>query len=114
MGLIVTCGDEKMSTTRDEFLQRVRQAVAEGNRAGGSPALPERGSVGYQGAGADPVTRFQEEFAAAGGRTHLVGDRTGAVAMILDLVRARSARRVLIGGGDVLAALRIVEPLRAD
>jgi L-lactate utilization protein LutC len=103
-----------MSTTRDEFLQRVRQAVAEGNRAGGSPALPERGSVGYQGAGVDPVTRFRDEFAAAGGQTHVVNDRVAAAAVVLDLVRARSVRRVLMGGGEVLAALRVVEPLRAD
>jgi L-lactate utilization protein LutC len=101
-----------MSTTRDEFLQRVRQAVSEGNRAGGSPALPERGSVGYQGAGADPVIRFRDEFAAAGGQTHVVGDRAGAVAIVLDLVRAHSVRRVLLGGGEVVAALQIVEPLR--
>jgi L-lactate utilization protein LutC len=101
-----------MNTTRDEFLQRVRQAVAEGNRAGGSPALPERGSVGYQGAGADPVARFRDEFAAAGGQTHLVRDRAGAIAVVLDLVRERRVRRILLGGGEVVAALQIVEPLR--
>jgi L-lactate utilization protein LutC len=109
--LLVVC--DEMNTTRDEFLQRVRQAVAEGNRAGGSAALPERGSVGYQGAGADSVTRFRDEFAAAGGQTHLVRDRAGAAAVVLDLVRARSVRRVVMGGGDVLAELQVVEPLHA-
>jgi L-lactate dehydrogenase complex protein LldG len=102
-----------MGTTREHFLQRVRDAVAEGNRAGGSPALPERGTVGYQGAGADPVARFRAEFTAAGGHTHIVADRAGAGAIVLDLVRTRSARRMILGGGDVLAALPIVEPLRA-
>lgn len=101
-----------MNADREQFLQRVRQAVAEGNRAGGSPPLPERGSVGYQGAGDDPVARFRAEFTAAGGQMHIVADRAGAVAMILDLVRARSARRVLLGSGDVLAGLQVVEPLR--
>ncbi len=102
-----------MNTTREQFLQRVREAVAEGNRAGGSPALAERGSTGYQGAGDDPVARFAAEFAAAGGQTHVVADRAGAVRVILDLVRARTIRRVLLGGGDVLTALPLVEPLRA-
>ncbi len=104
--------EENMNTTHDEFLQRVRQAVAEGNRAGGSPALPERGSVGYQGAGADPMIRFRDEFAAAGGQTHLVRDRAGAAAVVLHLVRAHSVRRVLVGAGETLATLPIVEPLR--
>ncbi len=102
-----------MSENREEFLRRVREAVAEGNRAGRTPALPERGAVGYQGAGADPVARFRAEFTIAGGHTHVVADHAGAAAVVLDLVRTRSARRVLVGGGDVLAALRVVEPLRA-
>lgn len=102
-----------MNPTREQFLQRVRAAVVEGNRVGGSPALPERGTVGYQGAGTDPVARFRAELAAAGGQTHVVADRGGAVAAVLDLVRTRSARRVLLSGDDVLAALQIVEPLRA-
>jgi L-lactate utilization protein LutC len=105
-------GGEEMNTTRDEFFQRVRQAVVEGNRASGSPALPERGSVGFQGAGADPVARFRDEFATAGGQTHIVRDRAAAAAVVLDLVRARSVRRILLGGGDVLAGLQVVEPLR--
>jgi L-lactate utilization protein LutC len=95
------------------MLQRIREAVTAGNRAGGSPALPERGAVGYQGAGGDVVERFRAEFAAAGGHTHLVADHATAAAVVLDLARARSARRLLLGGGDVLAALAIVEPLRS-
>ena len=94
------------------MLQRIGEAVIAGNRAGGSPALPERGTVGYQGAGGDPVARFRDEFAAAGGRTHVVADHTAAAAAVLDLVGTRSARRVLVGGGEVLATLRIVELMR--
>ncbi len=40
---------------REVFLANVRQAVREGNRAGALPPLPERGTLGYQGAGDDPV-----------------------------------------------------------
>ena len=101
-----------MHSTREQLLQRIREAATEGNRAGGSPALPERGEVGYQGAGVDPVARFRQEFAAAGGQTHLVADRAAAVAVVIELVRQRSARRVLVGGGKVLDALQLAEPLR--
>src|SRR5262249_43619953 len=98
---------------RQQMLQRIREAVTAGNRAGGSPALPERGTVGYQGAGGDVVERFRAEFAAAGGHTHLVADHTAAAAVLPGLVRARAAAPPLLGGGDVLAALSIVEPLRS-
>src|SRR5262245_5270065 len=58
--------DHSVSETRDAFLARVRRAVEEGNVAGGRPALPERGAVGRQGAGADPVARLRDELTAAG------------------------------------------------
>jgi L-lactate utilization protein LutC len=96
------------------MLKRIREAVIEGNRAGGSPpTIPERGQVGYQGAGADPLARFREAFVAAGGQLHVVADQTHAMEVILDLVRSRSVRRVLLGHGEVLDAVAIVEPLRA-
>jgi L-lactate dehydrogenase complex protein LldG len=104
--------DDWMSASREQMLQRIREAVAQGNHAGGSPSLPERGSVGYQGAGSDPVARFRQEFSAAGGHTHVVVDHAAARAVVLDLTRTRSAHRVLLGGGDVLAALRVAEPMR--
>jgi L-lactate dehydrogenase complex protein LldG len=94
---------------RESFLQRVRQAVAEGNRAGAIPPLPERGTVGYQGAGADPLSRFRDEIIAAGGQCHLVDDPGGAVSVVIDLVRARSAQRVLLGQGAFIDTL----PLRS-
>ncbi len=103
-----------MSTAREQMLQRIREAVREGNRAGGSPAtIPERGQVGYQGAGTDPVVCFCAALTAAGGQPHVVADAAAAVAAIVDLVRSRSIRRVLLGHGEVLDALPIVEPLRA-
>jgi L-lactate dehydrogenase complex protein LldG len=96
---------------RERFLAQVRQAVREGNHAGGSPPLPERSSLGYQGAGADPVARFHAEFEAAGGRAHVVPDDQAAVAMVLELVRAAGARSVLLGNGPVLDRLNLAGPL---
>jgi L-lactate utilization protein LutC len=102
-----------MTTSRDAFLQRVRQAVADGNRAGGSPPLPERGSVGYQGAGPDPVSRFRDELSAAGGSLFVVADADAAAVKVLELVSARAARRVLVGRGAVLDSLGLSDRLRA-
>jgi L-lactate dehydrogenase complex protein LldG len=103
-----------MNTAREQMLERIREAVREGNRAGGSPAqIPERGQTGYQGAGADPLVGFGAAFTAAGGQLHVVADAAAAVAAIVDLVRSRSIRRVLLGHGEVLDALPVVEPLRA-
>lgn len=94
-----------MSAGRERFLGRVRRAVAEGNRAGGAPALPARGGVGYQGGGSDPVARFCAELTAAGGRLHVVADAPAALAAVLALVRERGARRVLFGAAPVFDGL---------
>jgi len=101
-----------MSAGRDAFLQRVRQAVAEGNRAGAAPDLPARGTVGYQGAGPDPVARFRDELGAAGGTPHVVGDDEAAAAKVLELVAAKAARRALVGRGPVLDRLGLAGRLR--
>ena len=100
-----------MSTSRDTFLTRVRQAVAEGNRAGGAPPLPTRGGVGYQGAGSDPVARLRIELAAAGGHLHIVEDEAGAVSGIRVLLEELNARRVLIGSGTRLDRLDLAARL---
>jgi len=102
-----------MGAERDQFLQRVRQAVADGNRAGGAPPLPSRGAVGYQGAGADAVARFRDEFAAAGGFAHVVADPSAAADVVMGLLRERSVRRVLLGRGAVLDALDLPGRLSA-
>jgi L-lactate utilization protein LutC len=102
-----------MNAARDAFLQRVRQAVADGNRAGAAPPLPERGTIGYQGGGPDPVARFRDELSAAGGRLHVVADDAAAAARVLDLVAAAAARRALVGRGPVLDRLGLPERLLA-
>ena len=96
---------------RDAFLQRVRQAVVEGNRAGAAPPLPERGAIGYQGAGPDPVAWLRDALSAAGGVLHVVADEAAAVAKVLEL--ARPARRVLVGRGPVLDRLGLPDRLCA-
>jgi L-lactate dehydrogenase complex protein LldG len=100
-----------MTSPRDAFLDNVRRAVAEGNRAGARPALTPRGSVGYQGAGPDPVARFRAELTAAGGHAHVVPDGAGAVKVVLELVRARGAVRVLLGEGAFVDTLPLAQAL---
>lgn len=94
-----------MNSGRDAMLQRIREAVAAGNHAGGSPPLPDRGKVGYQGGGDDLVARFRSEWTAAGGKLHVVPDVTAAARVIAELAQARSIRRVLLGGGKRLEAV---------
>jgi L-lactate utilization protein LutC len=100
-----------VSTGRDEFLKRVRDGVAEGNRAGGAPPLPARRGVGYQGAGDDPVGRLRAELAAAGGRLHLAADAAEAAAVIGWLVKEAGARKVLVGDGDLIDSLDLKRAL---
>jgi L-lactate dehydrogenase complex protein LldG len=102
-----------MSIEGVRFLQQVREAAAEGNRATGEPPLDTRGTVGYQGAGADPVARFRDEVAAAGGFLHVVADAVSAGEVVLALLRERSVRRVLLGAGAVLDSLDLSEQLKS-
>jgi L-lactate utilization protein LutC len=102
-----------MSISREAFLSRVRQAVAEGNRAGATPPLPERGAVGYQGAGPDPIGRLREELSAAGGTLHVAADDATAAAKVMQLVAEKAARRALIGRGSVIDRLDLPGRLRA-
>jgi L-lactate utilization protein LutC len=101
-----------MSGRRDAILQRIRQAVADGNRAGVAPALPQRGSIGYQGAGANLLQRFCEQLTAAGGKPHAVADAEAAVAKILEVIKTKAARHVLLGGGPAVDALHLLERLQ--
>jgi L-lactate utilization protein LutC len=101
-----------MPTDRDRVLAAVREAVRAGNRAGGAPPHPERGHVGYQGGGADPVGRFAAELSAAGGVCRVVADRAAAVAVVCEIVRDKAAKRVLVGSGPVIDALDLQRLLR--
>jgi L-lactate dehydrogenase complex protein LldG len=85
-----------MTTGRDAFLERVRQAVQAGNRPG-SPPLDARGAAGYQGAGPDPVARFCAE----------------SIAKVLELVRTSAARNALVGEGPFIDSLALPDQLQS-
>lgn len=99
-------------TTREAFLQRVRQAVKDGNRPGSAAPLEARGDIGYQGAGPDPVARFGNELTAAGGQFSLVADQEAAAERVLELVRQKAGRRILLGREPLLDSLGLAERLR--
>ena len=92
------------------MLKAIRQAVAAGNHGGALPH-PERHGIGWQGAGGDVVERFCQELTATGGTPHHAANASAAVDIVLSLIQAKQARRVLLGSGDVLASLPLVDAL---
>lgn len=102
-----------MTASREAFLERVRRAVHVGNRAGQAAMLEPRGAIGYQGAGPDLAGRFCEELSAAGGHAYRVPDAAAAVARVIELVRSKSIRKIVLGRGKFLAGLKLAERLRA-
>lgn len=100
-----------MTSPRDAFLKRVRDAVIEGNRAGGVPPLPDRGRTGYQGAGPNPIARLRQELTAAGGQFLAVRDAREALALIERIVAEKNARKVLVGDGAILESLDLEKTL---
>jgi L-lactate dehydrogenase complex protein LldG len=100
-----------MTSGRDSMLQTIRKAVATGNH-GVAPPHPQRNGVGWQGAGGDVVERFCQELTAAGGTPHRAVDATAAVDIVLSLIQAKGARRVLLGSGDILASLSLDDALQ--
>jgi L-lactate utilization protein LutC len=97
---------------REAFLQRVRQAVAEGNRAGAVPPMPERGKIGYQGAGPQPVERFCTELAAAGGKGYVAADRDAAMQMMQSIIQSHNARKILLSRGGAVERLDVAGKLK--
>lgn len=100
-------------TAREAFLGRVRQAVRDGNQAGAAPALPQRGAIGYQGAGAaGMVAKFCTELTNAGGVPHVVPDADEAVVCMRRIIDECQARRIVIGRGEFLDGLDLARQLR--
>ena len=97
-----------MGNAREHFLDTVRRAVAEGNRAGQVPGHPDRGGVGYQGGGPDPLRRFAEECRAAGGQVHVVPDPAAAVARILALLNAAGVLCIIVPAAMVMFLNRYI------
>jgi L-lactate dehydrogenase complex protein LldG len=102
-----------MTRAGEDLLQHIRRAVTAGNHLGDAVPHPDRGNVGYQGAGSDLVRRFCDELIAAGGAAHLVADSASAATRVLELVQARQARRVLLGQGSFLDTLGLADQLRS-
>lgn len=101
-----------MSAARELFLERVRKAVAAGNRAGaGQGAMPSCG-VGYQGAGPDLVEGFIRALQAAGGHGHVLRSLEEVVAKVQELVKLASAQRIILGRGEVIDQLHLDQRLR--
>lgn len=92
---------------REQFLERVRRAVASGARPGVGTTIPPRARVGYQGAGGRPLACLRDEFKAVGGHFHLVADDRTAIATVLEVLEALVARSVLVGRGSVLDRLQL-------
>jgi L-lactate utilization protein LutC len=101
-----------MTSSREDFLRRVRQAVSAGNRPGAGFDIESPGRTGYQGAGDDPVRRFREEFTALGGSFHLLADSESCVAKVVELIEAKSPRQVLLGKGAVIDLLGLSKRLK--
>ncbi len=99
-------------SSREAFLTRVKQAVADGNRAGAVPSLPERAGVGYQGAGSDPVQRFIAELANAGGKGYVVSDVDAVMQTIQSIVQAHNARRILLSRGGLIDQFALPHKLK--
>ncbi len=98
--------------TREQFLQQVRNALVEGRKAGHASPLPQRGRVGYQGAGADPATKFIEMAAAMGAFPTRVSSMENARDAIVALVQTKQARRVVLSDDPILKELGLIRALR--
>jgi L-lactate dehydrogenase complex protein LldG len=101
-----------MKSSRDEFLHRVREAVKAGNRPGAAGRIEPRGRTGYQGAGADSVQRFQEQFRGVGGIFHLVANGDSCVQKVMELIQSKAVHRVLLGEGKLIRELNLLSHLQ--
>src|SRR5262245_34683292 len=97
---------------REAFLERVRQAVHHGPRTA-VRTVPPRAQLGYQGASPDPVGRFCQELAGAGGQAHHVGSAEEAWRVVEDIARRCQAKNVTLGQGGLVERLEIPSRLRA-
>ena len=100
--------------TRETFMQHVRQAVVDGNRAGTAPPLPERRGLGYQGGGDDLVARFCAELTNAGGCPHVASDSETAWHIIREIIESKAARKIVMGRGGMIDAIGLAGRCRED
>ena len=98
-------------SSRDAILGRVRQSLDAASKAA-SP-LPERGAVGYQGAGSDPLVRFVETATAMGAKPYLASGSDDLLRHLGGILDAANAKKVLLGSGLVIDALDLEPWLRS-
>jgi L-lactate dehydrogenase complex protein LldG len=98
---------DTVRSSRESFLLTVRRAVQQGNRPGYVPEAPERGRVGYQGAGSDLVSHFCTELRKSGGHPHPVENRDAVLPMLLQLLQGKTPRRVLLARDPLIDALNL-------
>lgn len=101
-------------TTREAFLQKVRQAVNDGNQAGTAAPLPERGNIGIGVPADDPdlLQRFTVALANVGGKAYGVSQLSDVLPVILRLIEEKKARRILLGRHALFDELGLADALR--
>jgi L-lactate utilization protein LutC len=96
-----------MKSAREGFFQRVRDALATCRRPGSNGQPPSRGAEGYQGAGIDPADTFLDRVKLGDGRAYHAPTHERAVNLVLDLVQAARAKRVLVGKEPLIETLEL-------
>lgn len=102
-----------MTIARSELLERIRSAVAAGNRAGVGTDIPPRGSIGYQGAGDDAVACFVRELEAAGGKGYLADNLDALSSQLREILQLLPGSSVLLEAPAFLDGAALADSLRA-
>ncbi|MCS7167698.1 MAG: LUD domain-containing protein [Gemmatales bacterium] len=100
---------------RTHMLARIREAVRQGNHYGVAPEPGPRGSLGYQGTGADDrVEAFARSLRRAGGHFHRIRAISDAPRVIIPILENAHARRVGISAEPIFEEpLFLAKRLRA-
>src|SRR5437870_10950130 len=95
------------SQERTDFLARVSAAVRAGSLHRDRSPRRIDASVGYLGAGAEPVNRFVEELSRVGAMPERVASPEEAKAAILRLLDRHPIRRAISDSGSTLQRLGV-------
>jgi len=101
------------TNTRDPFLAQVAAAVRAGNKFRETEQRSLPASVGYQGAGDDPVARFEQELIKVGAQCISVLDHAQLVRAVASLIDRYAVRRVVRSDAPLFTQLGLDAILRA-
>jgi L-lactate utilization protein LutC len=101
-----------MSTNRSRFLGRVASAVRSGKLHLDPVRREIAPSVGYLGAGADPVGRLEQELRAVGAQAQRLHSREDVAVSVRLLVERHSIRRAVRNAAPLFEELGIDDVLR--